>query len=112
MVRLEPRVEGVGYAAQGQTTEAEGGAGGLEQTMRLVREFGSQRRQRQLAASQAAKVDARQTSAGGAVLGIIARAGAAATMSKVGWCVCVGGGGGGGGGFGGGGGGWGGGVWR
>lgn len=81
ILRLEPRVHGQSYEARGVTTVIEAGKQ-KEANMRLVEEFGSQRRKRQLKAREAGKVEAGHVSAGQAVLGMIAQAGEAAGMTK------------------------------
>lgn len=81
ILRLEPRVRGESYEARGTTTVIE--QGGLKDAnMRLVEEFGSQRRKRQLKAREAGKVEAGHVSAGAAVLGMIASVGAEAAQTK------------------------------
>jgi len=60
---------------QGSNTTPLAAAERRERNARLVEEFGSQRRKRQLASAKAAQVDATQVSSGDAVLGLIATAG-------------------------------------
>jgi DNA-directed RNA polymerase I subunit RPA49 len=76
LLRMEPRVRSLNYATStvSPSKEAEA-AERREHNARLVEEFGSQRRKRQLATSRAAQVDAGQVSAGVDVLGMIASAG-------------------------------------
>ncbi|PRW60044.1 DNA-directed RNA polymerase I subunit RPA49 [Chlorella sorokiniana] len=81
ILRMEPRVRGEQYAPRDTVTAIEPGRL-REANMRLVEEFGSQRRKRQLKAREAGKVEAAHVSAGGAVLGLIAGMGQAATMTK------------------------------
>ncbi len=81
VLRMEPRARALSYAAVGADT-----AGGdrRERNARLVDEFGSQRRKRQLTTQRAAAVDAGQVSAGGEVLaGLAAAAGAAPSKEAV-----------------------------
>ncbi|KAI7844622.1 hypothetical protein COHA_001712 [Chlorella ohadii] len=81
ILRMEPRVRGEQYAPRDTVTAIEPGRL-REANMRLVEEFGSQRRKRQLKAREAGKVEAAHVSAGGAVLGLIAGVGEAAAMTK------------------------------
>lgn len=78
LLRMEPRAHSLNYFSTStsptkETTREER----RERNARLVEEFGSQRRKRQLAASRAAQVDAKQVTAGHNILGMIASAGAA-----------------------------------
>lgn len=83
VLRLEPRVHGLSYEARDTTTAIEPGK--LKAAnMRLVEEFGSQRRKRQLKAREAGKVEAQHVSAAQAVLGMIASVGEAAGVTKEG----------------------------
>jgi len=79
---MEPRARDLDYSA---IASSPGGTGEKsaadiqarrERNARLVQEFGSQRRKRQLAAAKSAQVEAAQVSGGEAVLGMIASAGA------------------------------------
>jgi DNA-directed RNA polymerase I subunit RPA49 len=86
ILRMEPRARGVDYSARsGDTTEQQDGKTAAqlrrEKNAKLVQEFGSQRRKRQLSASKAAQVDASQVSIGDEVLRMISSAGSA-VMSR------------------------------
>ena len=77
--RLEPKVTALNYGPRGEAAalpEAERRAA----NMRLVEQFGSQRRQRQLRQRESGAVKSEHVSAGAAVLGLIAAAGAGATQ--------------------------------
>lgn len=72
--RMEPRIQGVKYEADGTESRKEVDSSDLltirrERNAKLIEAFGSQRRKRQLA--NAGKVDATQLSAGDAMLNII-----------------------------------------
>lgn len=54
-----------------------------ERNARLVEEFGSQRRKRQLAASRAAQVDATQVTGGESILGLVSTSGAKSKMDII-----------------------------
>lgn len=77
LLRMEPRARSLVYEVAGSKDQASEAAAmeRREHNARLVQEFGSQRRKRQLAAAKAAQVDANQVSAGDAVLGLLATAG-------------------------------------
>lgn len=79
VLRMEPRARTLNYGAptetpqpQPETDMANAVAKRRESNARLVEEFGSQRRKRQLAASRAAQVNASQISAGEQILEMIA----------------------------------------
>lgn len=81
ILRMEPRAKGVDYSARSSAAneQQEGKSGAQlrrDKTARLVQEFGSQRRKRQLSASKAAQVDASQVSIGDEMLRMISSAGA------------------------------------
>lgn len=89
ILRMEPRARDLDYSA---TATSPGGTdkksaadiqARRERNARLVEEFGSQRRKRQLAAAKSAQVEAAQVSGGEAVLGMIASAGANLTTRDV-----------------------------
>jgi DNA-directed RNA polymerase I subunit RPA49 len=81
---MEPRARSLSYAAAsagGPAGDADAAAAAAlrrERNAALVEQFGSQRRRKQLAAAKSAQVEAGQVSGGGAVLGMIASAGAGA----------------------------------
>jgi DNA-directed RNA polymerase I subunit RPA49 len=82
VLRMEPRARDLDYSATAAAPGADGEKTAAdiqarrERNARLVEEFGSQRRKRQLAAAKSAQVEAAQVSGGEAVLGMIASAGA------------------------------------
>jgi DNA-directed RNA polymerase I subunit RPA49 len=83
VLRMEPRARDLDYSASAAISPGPTGEKSAadiqarrERNARLVEEFGSQRRKRQLAAAKSAQVEAAQVSGGEAVLGMIASAGA------------------------------------
>eukprot|EP00887_Chlorella_sp_A99_P006690 scaffold3.g6690.t1 len=79
--RMEPKVTALSYAPRGDAAGVDDDARRAANT-RLVEQFGSQRRQRQLRAREAGAVKSEHVSAGAAVLGLIAEAGAGAMQTK------------------------------
>lgn len=74
--RMEPRIHGVKYDADGSDSRKENDTVDLlalrrERNAKLIEAFGSQRRKRQLANARAGRVDASQLTAGDAMLNII-----------------------------------------
>lgn len=86
IIRMEPRARSLNYSAASpgasDTQEAALAEQRRAQNMRLVEEFGSQRRRRQLNAQKAAQVDAGQVTAGGAILEMIASQNVAAETKE------------------------------
>ena len=79
--RMEPRVHGVKYEADGTDLRKEHDSVDLlalrrERNAKLIEAFGSQRRKRQLANARAGRVDATQVAAGDAMLNLIRSTGA------------------------------------